>query len=92
MKQQLATFLLITLMAGTAFAKTDSDLSAMARKSLEQDSTLSPEAKNVHIKVEDGRASLRGSVNSPQEKADIRAKVMAVDGIKSVDDKVQIRE
>lgn len=78
--------------SSTAGMPSDSDLSAMARRSLEQDSSFSSEARNVHIKVKNGRASLHGSVNSLEEKAAIRNKVMAVEGVKSVDDQLQIRE
>ncbi|KYG68524.1 hypothetical protein AZI87_04580 [Bdellovibrio bacteriovorus] len=73
-------------------AKSDSEIQAMARRSLQSDTSLSSEARNVNIRVQNGRATLQGQAASPEEKESIRQKVMAVEGINSVNNKVLIKE
>lgn len=70
----------------------DADLSRAARRSLERDADLSPQAKNINIKVKNGQATLSGSVLSENEIGIIRKKVMGVEGIQSVNSKLKIQE
>lgn len=70
----------------------DRDLQAMARRSLDRDTGFSDEARNVNIRVRDGRASIQGFVQSPEESDALKRKVMAIDGVHRVDDKTSVRE
>ncbi len=64
----------------------------MARRSLERDSSLSYEARNVNIKVKNGRATLQGNVLSPDESQTLKRKVLAIDGVNAVEDKTSVQE
>ncbi len=70
----------------------DSDLASMARRSLERDTTLSHEARNVNIKIRDGRAVLQGAISSPEEGDILKKKVMAVEGVRDVQNNISIQE
>ncbi|WP_374075629.1 BON domain-containing protein [Bdellovibrio bacteriovorus] len=72
--------------------RSDSDLQAMARRSLARDEAFSDNARNVNIRVRDGRASIQGFVNSPAESEALKRKVLAIDGVKSVRDKTVAAE
>lgn len=70
----------------------DMDLSAQARHSLESDSELSPQAQNVNIRVKNGHATVQGMVVNENEKDLIRQKVLAIEGIHSVSDKLKVAD
>lgn len=70
----------------------DMDLSAEARRSLESDPELSPKAQHVNVRVRNGRATVQGAVANENEKDIIRQKVLAIEGIHSVNDKLKVSE
>lgn len=72
--------------------RSDSDLQAMARRSLARDEAFSANARNVNIRVRDGRASIQGFVNSSAESDALKRKVLAIDGVNSVRDKTLVAE
>lgn len=75
-----------------AMKPTDFDLSRSARRSLERDNDLSVQAKNINIKVKNGRATLSGTVLNENEIKVIKQKVMAIEGIHSVNVKLKMKE
>lgn len=78
--------------SGAMMMHSDSDLQAMARRSLERDEAFSVEARNVNIKVRNGRASLQGFIDSPTEKDALNQKVLDIEGVRSVNNNIMIRE
>ncbi|MEO5802378.1 MAG: BON domain-containing protein [Verrucomicrobiota bacterium] len=52
---------------------------------------LSLVAKNVTIITKDGVVTLKGSVKTEAEKADLEARAKAVSGVKSVDNKLEVK-
>ena len=58
----------------------DEALTQRLRQALVADDALSAMAKNVKIITAEGTISLRGPVNTAQEKADIGAKAVAIAG------------
>lgn len=76
----------------TILLHSDSDLTAKARRTLERDDDLSFEARNVNVRVRNGRAILQGAVRSPDDFSELKRKMMAVEGIRAVDNKLTISE
>jgi|GEM_PF-1786658 len=72
--------------------RSDKDLAKMIQYDLQRDKDFSDEAKNIHVKVKNGHASLSGDVRSIDEKDALTQKVKAMDGIKSVDNQLKVRE
>ena len=70
----------------------DSDLQSMASRSLRSDSDLSYEARNVNVRVQNGRASIQGFVSTPEEKEILQKKVLAIEGVHSVKDDTSVKE
>jgi osmotically-inducible protein OsmY len=60
------------------------------RKAVVADKALSTKAHNVKIITADGVVTLRGPVNSAEEKDKIAAKAKSVAGVKSVENKLEI--
>jgi hyperosmotically inducible periplasmic protein len=60
------------------------------RRSLVKDGTLSTDARNIKIITVDGAVTLRGPVETEQEKAAIAAKVAQVAGSDRIDDKIEV--
>jgi osmotically-inducible protein OsmY len=54
------------------------------------DESLSTNAKNVKIITANGVVTLRGPVNTPQEKATIEAKAQSIAGAKNVESQLEI--
>jgi osmotically-inducible protein OsmY len=52
---------------------------------------LSTSAKNVTIITKDGMVTLKGTVKTEAEKADLEARAKAVSGVKSVDNKLEVK-
>lgn len=76
----------------TVVRHTDGDLQAKARRSLQWDADFSYDARNVNIKVRGGRALIQGFVKSPQESEALTKRVLAIDGVKAVENKTSVRE
>jgi osmotically-inducible protein OsmY len=71
-------------------AKADLNLTQEIRKAIMADDSLSMNAKNVKIITAHGVVTLRGPVNTPQEKATIEAKAQSIAGANNVDSQLEI--
>jgi osmotically-inducible protein OsmY len=70
--------------------KADLHLTQQIRKAVMADKSLSMNAKNVKIITANGVVTLRGPVNTPQEKASIEAKAQSIAGANNVDSQLEI--
>ena len=68
----------------------DLSLTQEIRKAVVADDGLSTTAKNIKIITADGRVTLRGPVNTAQEKAAIVAKAQRIAGATKVDDQLEV--
>jgi len=68
----------------------DRKLTQRVRQAVVDDESLSTNAKNVKIITVDGKVTLRGPVESQQEKATIVAKAKQIAGEDKVDDQLEI--
>jgi hyperosmotically inducible periplasmic protein len=69
---------------------TDLRLTREIRRAVTDDDALSVNAQNVKIVTRDGVVTLRGPVDSPQEKDQVAAKAAAVSGVKRVDNQLEV--
>jgi len=70
--------------------KVDLNLTQQIRKALMADKSLSTNAKNIKIITANGVVTLRGPVNTPQEKATIEAKAQSIAGANNVESQLEI--
>jgi osmotically-inducible protein OsmY len=70
--------------------KVDLSLTQQIRKAIMADESLSTNAKNVKIITANGVVTLRGPVNTPQEKATIEAKAQSIAGAHNLDSQLEI--
>ncbi len=70
--------------------KSDLAITQAIRKAVVADKALSTNAHNVKIITANGVVTLRGPVNSAEEKETIAAKAQKVAGVKNVDNKLEI--
>jgi osmotically-inducible protein OsmY len=70
--------------------KADLNLTQQIRKAIMADGSLSTNAKNVKIITANGMVTLRGPVNTPQEKATVEAKAQSIAGANNVDSQLEI--
>lgn len=68
----------------------DLSITQKIRQEVVKDDALSMSAKNVKIITRDGVVTLRGPVKSDKEKADIGALAQRTDGVKRVDNQLEI--
>ena len=73
-------------------AQSDIDITAAIRRAIIADKNLSMYAKNIKIITRDGAVTLRGPVLNPSEMMAIREIAMAVPGVRSVDNNLEIAE
>jgi osmotically-inducible protein OsmY len=71
-------------------AKADLNLTQEIRKAIMADKSLSTNAKNVKIITANGVVTLRGPVNTPQEKATLEAKAQSIAGADNVNSQLEI--
>ena len=71
-------------------SEADRQVTQQIRKRIVDDSKLSMTAKNVKIITQDGTVTLRGPVKSSQEKTEIAAIAQKVNGVKRVDNQLEI--
>ena len=71
-------------------AKADLAITQAIRKAVVADKALSTKAHNVKIITANGVVTLRGPVNSSEEKDKIAETAKSVAGVKSVDNKLEI--
>ena len=70
--------------------KADLNLTQQIRKAVMADKSLSTNAKNVKIITAHGVVTLRGPVNTPQEKATIEAKAQSIAGANNIDSQLEV--
>jgi hyperosmotically inducible periplasmic protein len=70
--------------------KADLNLTQRIRKAIMADKSLSTNAKNVKIITANGIVTLRGPVNTPQEKATIEARAQNIAGANNVDSQLEV--
>ena len=70
-------------------SESDRDLTRRIRRAITSDNQLSADAKNVKIITQDGKVTLRGPVNTAEEKKSIAA-LAQQNGATSVDDQLEI--
>lgn len=70
--------------------KADLNLTQEIRKTIMADDSLSTNAKNVKVITANGVVTLRGPVNTPQEKATIEAKAQSIAGANNVDSQLEV--
>jgi hyperosmotically inducible periplasmic protein len=68
----------------------DIKITQQVRKAIVADGSLSMNAQNVKVITTGGVVTLRGPVNSPQEKAKITAAAERIAGVKRVDDQLEV--
>ena len=77
--------------AGTQSNKRDDvEITRDIRRAIVDDDTLSTNAHNVKVITIDGAVTLRGPVDTPQEKARVAAKARQVAGVKHVDNQIEV--
>jgi osmotically-inducible protein OsmY len=71
---------------------TDADraLAQRVEDALRQDSTLVASVPNVQVYVNNGEVTLRGSVNSQEEKTNFAAKAQQVAGVTRVNNQLEV--
>ena len=72
-------------------AKADIRLAAAVRRAIENDKSLSTSAHNVKLVANGGVVTLRGPVASDEEKQKVAQIAGAVDGVKSVDNNLDVQ-
>ncbi|MGO4382583.1 BON domain-containing protein [Pseudoduganella sp. RAF19] len=72
-------------------AKADRKLLATVRRAIFRDKSLSVMAHNIKILAEGGVVTLRGPVQSDDEKRKVEALAKSVSGVSSVDNKIDIK-
>ena len=70
----------------------DRTLTQKIRKAVVGDKSLSVTAHNVKIITSNGMVTLRGPVNSAEEKANIEAKAAEIAGKDKVENKLEVKE
>ena len=70
--------------------KADLNLTQQIRKAIMADKSLSTNAKNVKIITTNGVVTLRGPVNTPQEKATVEAQAQNIAGANNVDNQLEV--
>lgn len=68
----------------------DLKITQEVRKAIVADDSLSMNAQNVKVITTSGVVTLRGPVNSPQEKAKVTAAAERIAGVKRVDDQLEV--
>jgi len=71
-------------------SKADLSITQEVRKAIVADKSLSTNAHNVKVITADGIVTLRGPVNTAEEKAKITAAAQRVVGVKRVDNQLEI--
>lgn len=72
--------------------KADIKVAAAVRKAIVGDDSLSTSARNIKLIAAKGVVTLRGPVKSTDEKATVESLARKVDGVKSVDNQLDIKQ
>jgi hyperosmotically inducible protein len=70
--------------------QTDRELARQIRRALVKDKSLSTNAHNVKVIVQNGTVTLKGPVNSEEEKQTVESKAAEVAGASKVSSEIQI--
>jgi len=73
-------------------SKEDRRITQEIRKSIMADDSLSSNAKNVKVITIDSKVTLRGVVDSNQEKQVLASKANQVNGVKNVDNQLEVKK
>lgn len=71
--------------------RSDRDITKIIKDAITEDSSLSGEARKIKVEAQDGRVTLKGSVESAEEKQAIEAKAAAIAGAESVTSELAIK-
>ncbi len=69
----------------------DVETTRKIRKEITEDDSLSTNAKNVKIITQEGKVTLRGPVNSPDEKTKVAKKAEQIAGIGKVENELEVK-
>lgn len=69
----------------------DRELTQAVRQALMDDASLSTDAKNIKVISVDGKVTLRGVVDSQEEKDDVMTKVQAVAGVHGCENQLEVK-
>jgi hyperosmotically inducible periplasmic protein len=69
----------------------DRELTQSVRQALMDDSSLSTNAKNIKVISRDGKVTLRGVVDSEEEKDVVMAKVQTVTGVHDCENQLEVK-
>jgi len=72
-------------------SESDRTLTQQIRREIQKEDTFSTNAKNVKVITVNGAVTLRGVVNSQQEKDQLEAKAKQVAGVTRVDNQLEVR-
>ena len=72
--------------------KEDREITRKIRREVVKTDGFSTVAKNVKIVTRDGKVTLRGPVNTTEEREQIAAIAKKVDGVSSVDNQLELKE
>jgi len=72
-------------------SEADRAITQNVRKALVDDKALSVNAKNIKVVTQNGKVTLRGVVETAEEKKNIEAKVRAVTGVTNCDDQLEVK-
>jgi len=73
-----------------AMSETDRALAQLVKDSLQKNAEAASVTENVQVHANNGEITLRGSVNSEQEKASMGTAAQQVAGVKSVDNQLEV--
>lgn len=79
-----------TAPSATNPSATDQALAQRIASSLREDSTLAETAPNITVEVNNGTVTLKGSVNSQQQRSDIESKVRNITGVTQVVNNLEV--
>jgi hyperosmotically inducible periplasmic protein len=79
-----------TLTPGSPAEEADRMLTQRIHQALMEDNTLSPNARNVQIRIMNGMVTLRGAASNEAERNEIARKVRSIVGVRNVDNQIEI--
>jgi osmotically-inducible protein OsmY len=79
-----------TAPSATNPSATDQALAQRIASSLREDSSLAATAPNITVEVNNGTVTLKGSVNSQQQRSDIESKVRNITGVTQVVNNLEV--
>lgn len=72
-------------------SEADRAVTQKVRQALVANSVLSTNAKNIKVVTQNGKVTLRGVVETAEEKQNIEATVRALPGVTSCDDQLEVK-